>query len=50
MSQNVRSLAVLVLDLWCFEDWEARDGLLNELLNESIEKVFVEQSRVHLVC
>ena len=46
MCQNVRSLALTVLELRCFEDLEEKDELLTELITE----VFVEQLWLHLVC
>ena len=44
---NILSIALLVGDFWCLEDWEEKDDWLNERrnkwINKSITKVFVKQ-------
>ena len=38
-------------DMWqCPEDFEQKDNLLNEWMNEIMMKVFIEQPRLHGVC
>ena len=45
MCKNYMSLALMVWDLWCFEDLEEKDGSLNLRMME----VFVERPRLHQV-
>ena len=45
-SQNFNSPALKVWELWCFEDLEEMDRLLNEWMT----KPFLEQPRLHRVC
>ena len=43
MCQHIRSLALMVWDLWCFKDLEEKDYLLNYPVNELNTEVIVEQ-------
>ena len=36
LCQNFRSIALMVWDLWCFEDLEENDDWLNEWITESV--------------
>ena len=42
--------APYLLRLGCFEDFEEKDQRVNELINESVTKLFVEQPWLHRVC
>ena len=49
-SQIFSSLALMVCDLWCYEDLEEKDDSLNELKTEWTTRLFIEQPQLHLVC
>ena len=34
MCKNVRSIAIMVWDLWCFEDLEEKDESISELISD----------------
>ena len=40
----------MVWDLWCFEDLEKKDDLLNQSISEIMMRLIVEQPRLHWVC
>ena len=49
LCNNFRSLALIVLDLWCFEDLVEKDHWLNQQISELMTEVFVEQPGLHHV-
>ena len=49
-AQDFRSRALMVWDLWCFEELEENDCLINLFISEIMTDVFVEQPRLHWVC
>jgi hypothetical protein len=49
-SDNFSSLALTVYDSWYYEDLEEKDQSLNEWINQSMTRLFIEQPRLHRVC
>ena len=49
-SQNFSSPALTVCHLSYYEDLEEKDDSINELINQSMMRLFIEQPRLHRVC
>ena len=49
-SQNFSSLALTVSDLWYHEDMDEKADILTDWMNESVTRLFIEQSQLHRVC